>query len=213
MRQRSIDLFILVFSLGLSAGCTNLAGLDDELAKVDYVQGRLQYALDREQTEVRFNVGATKGRFRVADARLTFTDERVASGVLEVTLATAGLDVFNPLIEQMLKGDDWFAVERHPLALFATDRMRVIDVDTVEVSGNLTIKEVTQPLALSVQFDEGVPSLTAPPPTISFRATGAFLRSAYGMDDLQSMAPDRVDVEVAGVLRRLAQDERALMSP
>ncbi|MEM6710237.1 MAG: YceI family protein [Pseudomonadota bacterium] len=177
------------------------------LADASYSAAAIQYRLDREATQIGFSVGDTNGRFRVVDARLGFTDPDVTTAQLEVTIATASLDLFNPLIEGMLKGADWFDVSAHPQARFETDEVVVQSDQSLAIAGSLTIKAITQPLNLIVRFPESprIPSLLAPAPDrIAFEASGTFLRSAFGMDDLMSFAPDDVALLITGELIRVA---------
>jgi polyisoprenoid-binding protein YceI len=187
----------------LTAACTNLAALNQKLVDVEYATGELQYTLDREATKVRFSAGDTDGRFSVADARLTFPATEITDAILEVTLATGSLDVTNPLVQQMLRGQDWFDVKNHPLARFATRSIVIENPQQVRVQGVLVVKEIEQPLLMEVAFAEGLPDLQNPPTRIPFQARGAFLRSSYGMTDLMSMAPDEVVVTVEGAFEKL----------
>ncbi len=186
----------------LLAGCTNLAALDENLAQVDYRQADLSYRLLRDETRVRFKVGPTRGRFRVADARLSFPRPHLDAGVLEVTLATASVDVLNPVVEQMLKGQEWFDSDSYPLAYFksAEGALAAADENTsISVNGTLQIKTVTRPLLLNVTFPDGMPDLNNPPGRFNFTAQGSFSRASYEMDALPGMAPDEVNVTVDGV--------------
>ncbi|MEM1432531.1 MAG: YceI family protein [Pseudomonadota bacterium] len=189
----------------LLAGCVSDRKLETVLADARYTEAALQYELDRDSTRIGFSVGDTSGRFRVVDARLSFTEPELSAAVLEVTIATASLDLFNPLLEQMLRGADWFDTTAHPSARFQSESVGTAGEQSLAVTGTLTIKNITQPLEISVEFPElpALPDLTLPPERIRFVASGEFLRSTFGMDDLQSFAPDEVQLEIDGTLQRV----------
>ena len=198
-RVRWISHAILFFVL---FGCANKALQEEVLAQATYSEAQFQYQLDREVTKVQFAVGETRGRFRVVDARLGFASTDIKSAVLEVTIATASLDLFNPLIEGILKGPEWFAVKDHPQASFRTEQVEIQADHSMKVDGQLTVKSMMRPLRLEVQFPEmsAAPSLRPPPERIAFTASGQFLRSEFGMDGLQSFAPDEVSLMIEGAL-------------
>ncbi len=189
----------------LLSACADIALLENNLANVAYQDAQLSYNLDREQTQVRFRVGQTRGKFRVADARLSFPQHNLAAGVLEVTLATASVDVLNPLVENMLRGREWFDSNNHPLALFRTNpnaRLTPTPQGSVQVEGLLKIKAINQPLTLTVTFPAGMPDLADPPDHVVFHAEGSFKRSSYDMSALPGFAPDQVQVVVDGTFVR-----------
>ncbi|MEM9620898.1 MAG: YceI family protein [Pseudomonadota bacterium] len=199
-------LMLPIFAVLLMHGCTNMTALEQRLAEESFAEADLRYALVTEATEVRFEVGQTRGNFRAADAQLSFTQPRYDYAQLEVTLATASVNVRNPLIERMLKGKEWFASKDHPLARFATTGVVAVESDDIitslQVTGTLEIKEIVQPLVLTVSFPDGFPDLRNPPESFNFVATGAFSRADYGMNALPNMAPDEVALSVNGTFSR-----------
>ena len=182
-------------------GCASKADLEGALAEAAYAEGLLNFQVVRDSTRVAFSVGTTKGRFKAVDGRLSFSAPQLTAGTLEVTLASAGLDVFNPLLEQMLKGTDWFDVANYPLVRFSSQSLAQ-DNEQVVVAGLLQVKELTRPVELFVVFDQGAPDLANPPASIPFTAFGSFNRSEFGMDELRSFAPDLVELRIEGLLQR-----------
>ncbi|MFF2996384.1 YceI family protein [Streptomyces sp. NPDC057950] len=62
-----------------------------------------------------------------------------------VTLDAASLDTKNGKRDKHLRSADLFDVERHPTITFAVDNAVVAQNDTVEVTGQLTVRGVTRP--------------------------------------------------------------------
>ncbi|MEV6529506.1 YceI family protein [Streptomyces sp. NPDC051639] len=65
-----------------------------------------------------------------------------------VTLDVASLDTKNGKRDKHLRSADLFDVERHPTITFAVDNAVVAQNDTVEVTGQLTVRGITRPQPL-----------------------------------------------------------------
>ncbi|MEM7099918.1 MAG: YceI family protein [Pseudomonadota bacterium] len=178
-------------------GCTNLANLREILNTVSYDSATFTYQLDAQTAQISFAVGNTQGKFRVYSAQLGFDSMALNSGVLDVTLATGSVDLANPLIEELLRGKDWFASNTHKLATFRSTEFAVAS-NAATIQGFLTIREISQPMTLQVNFPQGPPNLASDPAKISFVATSQFSRASFGMNALTEFAPDRVELEIQG---------------
>ncbi len=198
---------LLAWALGLVlAGCANLPALEALLGAERYPDAPLSYALVRDETLVRFEAGSVRGRFRVFDGRLAVPGPGIESGTLSVTIATGSIDVANPLIEQTLRGEAWFASSQHPLARFSSTRIDARAYPPLIVRGPFTLRGVTRDITLDVQFPDGLPDLDARPERIAFDAQTHISRSAFGMDAMPAMADDTVRITVHGVLRQQPQN-------
>lgn len=210
----------LIISLAtclILAGCTNLSALRQQVDNLSYTDAAIRYGLLSDETQVGFAVGQTRGQFRVADAQLSFTQPHYSSAVLEVTLATASVDVFNPVIERMLRGKEWFASKQHPFAQFRTTSLASLADDqagtedtsaTLAVEGILEIKGIAEPLTLQVTFPDGLPDLNQPPGQFDFIADGSFSRAEYDMRSLPGFAPDVVSISVQGAFSLLPTEQQ-----
>ena len=208
---------IVLLLIGLGA-CANLNNLNAQLDDTKFSTIGFTYELDRSRTEVKFSVGQINGKFEVFDAQLSFPKPTIEAGLLEMSIVTASVNVFNPLIEQTLKGENWFDVKQYPLATFKTISIAEGVATSTEgtgisylVKGQLKIKEISEVIELAVHFPDGAPALFSEPEPhpqqpfigdIEFNATGTFSRGAYGMTNLPNFAPDEVTISVTGVLRQ-----------
>ena len=179
-------------------GCVNLTNLQQILKTTSYKPTAITYTLDPERTQMHFRVGDTTGRFRVYAGQLGFSSEHISTGILQVTVATASIDLANPLIEEMLRGSAWFDSTDHPLASFEAQQF-VLQSDQITATGTLTLKAISRPLTLAVNFRDGPPDLKQTPTDIHFAAQGTFSRADYGMTALTDFAPDDVTLSVEGV--------------
>ena len=113
-------------------------------------------------SEVGFVAGvsgsATPGTFSVSEVVATLDEADPSASTIEARVETASVTSPNQQMAGSLPDVDWFDVEAHPEATFASSAVRRLDGTTLEVDGTLTIKgiplEVTFPMALA--DEEGV---------------------------------------------------------
>jgi polyisoprenoid-binding protein YceI len=105
------------------------------------------WRLDKVHSSVAFGVpylaGAFNGSFHDLDGRLDLSDEGAA---LTGTAAVASVDAKDDNLSAHLRSADFFDAERHPELRFSSDRI-ALDGESVEVSGEITIKGVTRAIA------------------------------------------------------------------
>lgn len=90
-------------------------------------------------------VGSFRARFEDVSARLTAAEGALR---LEGSARVESISIRNPpeFREHVVNGEDWFDSGRYPEIRFASDHVRVGDDGTLELTGELTIKDVTQPI-------------------------------------------------------------------
>ena len=73
----------------------------------------------------------------------------------------------------------------------------MIDEDTFVFEGNLTLKGVTAPVSLNINFHGGGRNFLTRSYTVGFSATASFMRSDFGLDRFTSFGVgDQIDLEV-----------------
>ncbi len=97
----------------------------------------------------------------VTKVRGSFTEfEGTASGngadpssvAINLTIQTASIDTRNAGRDEHLRSADFFDVETYPTITFASTGAQ-IDGDTLTVTGDLTIKDVTKSITIPFEFD------------------------------------------------------------
>lgn len=141
------------------------------------------YTVDPAHTSVEFAVrhmmiSTVKGRF--GDVKGTVTIPETGEPSVDVTIATASVDTRSEQRDGHLKSADFFDVETHPEMRFVSTKAERTE-DGWKLTGNLTIKEVTRPVALTV-VEEGA----GPDPwggkRAAFSATGKINRTDFGLN-------------------------------
>jgi polyisoprenoid-binding protein YceI len=105
------------------------------------------WQLDKVHSSVAFQVpylaGAFNGSFREVEAALDLSEDGAAlAGVAQV----ASVDVKDDNLAAHLQSPDFFDAESYPELTFTSDRI-ALDGESVEVSGEITIKGVTRELS------------------------------------------------------------------
>jgi polyisoprenoid-binding protein YceI len=142
-------------------------------------QGVPVFEIVKADSSVKFNVKASvpiSGDFQKTDATLTFTSPDLSTAVLDVKIQAASVNTGSGMKDGKLKSKDFFDSDHDPLITFHSTKVTQTGPNTVDLSGDFTIRGVTKPETLTL--------------TISGKGTGsgeitgtmAFDRKDYGMN-------------------------------
>jgi len=116
-----------------------------------------EYTVDPAHTSVEFvgrhlMITKVRGRFPEVSGTITIYDEPERSHV-EVQLGVASLDTGNPDRDAHLRSADFFNAEQYPTISFRSTNVEATADGTWAVTGDLTVRDVTRPVTLQVDFD------------------------------------------------------------
>jgi polyisoprenoid-binding protein YceI len=165
------------------------------------------YLFDKKRTEVRFayEMGPAKqrGRFSQVTGTLQFDERAPERSKVSATIATASLETGQPIVDDALKGSDFFNVGVNPTMTFKSRSVRPTGADTAEMTGDITVNGITKPVTLEVSLHpQNDPSLKYSAGSRRFIATAHIRRSAFNMTAYSSMVSDQVDIEIDAVVRK-----------
>jgi len=132
----------------------------------------------RVDFEVLYLAGTFKGEFHEIGAELSVDGERAS---LEGTAKVASVDVKDENLSAHLQSPDFFDAERHPELRFAADDIRLDGDGRVSVDGELTIKGVTKPVAVTGTVTAPIADYTGNN-RIGLNLTTAVDRTEFGVD-------------------------------
>jgi len=93
------------------------------------------------------------GQFQSAEVEVLIDPDKPNSNVLNATVLTDTLQSSDSQVQETLKDIDWFDVSNYPQALFKSSRI-THDVNAgIQVSGTLTIKEVSKEISFPVTIN------------------------------------------------------------
>lgn len=205
MFTRSVRKFrnigLLVLGAGLLVSCDRLLTPDFNTEVTELRSGA--YTLDKDHATLLWKINHLGfstfiGRFNDFDASLDFDPENIENSSLEVVINTAGLDINNEEFADELRGSNWFDVETFPQAVFrTTSLLETLDEDTFIFEGDLTLKGVTAPVQLEINFHGGGRNFLTRSYTMGFSANGSFNRSDHGLDRFTSFGVgDEIELEI-----------------
>ncbi len=110
------------------------------------------YAIDPSHTFVNFEVlhrgtSTVRGRFEKKEGSVSF-DRAGKTGKAEITIDMKSVSTGVAALDKHLASADFFDVERHPTAKFVSDKFSFGGDRVAEVSGTLTLRGKSQPIAL-----------------------------------------------------------------
>ena len=115
------------------------------------------YALDTAHTTIEFvgrhlMITKVRGRFTDFSGEITVGEEPEDSSV-EVVIDAASVDSGEPRRDEHLRSADFFDVEKYPTISFRSTAVEQDRSGLWKVTGDLTVKDVTRPVVLEVEFD------------------------------------------------------------
>jgi polyisoprenoid-binding protein YceI len=124
-------------------------------------------------------VSKVRGRFTDLDGVIHVAEDPSDSSV-EVTIRTDSLDSRDPQRDAHLRSDEMFDIERYPTMTFRSTKVEG-ESHEWKVSGDLTIKDITRPVVLDVEYT-GVVSDPWGGQRAGFSATAEVDREDWGIN-------------------------------
>ena len=113
------------------------------------------YAFDKSHTTLGFvarhMLSKVRGRFTAFDGEVTI-GQSVEDSSVRVEIRADSVSTDSEQRDGHLRGDDFFDVENHPTLTFTSTSLRVGEGSAFELDGQLTIKDVTNPVTLQGEF-------------------------------------------------------------
>ena len=115
------------------------------------------FTFDRSHSEVGFNIrhffSKVHGRFEDYSGTLVFDDEKLAASSVQVTIRDTSIWTGNERRDNHLRTQDFFWQEKFPFVTFkSTKVVPGKDKEHFQVLGDLTIRDVTKPVTLDVDY-------------------------------------------------------------
>src|SRR5689334_667540 len=98
-------------------------------------------------------VSKTRGRFTKWNGQIAFDPDDAGASKVEVTIDPASIDTADAQRDAHLKSADFFDVEKYPQATFRSTRVEDLGGDQYRITGELTVRGVTRPVAFDALFE------------------------------------------------------------
>ncbi len=115
------------------------------------------YAIDPTHSRIGFvarhaMVTKVRGSFNEFAGTGYFDTENPTNSQLQLTIQAASIDTRNADRDGHLKSNDFFDMETYPEITFASTAVDQVDADNYRVTGDLTIKGVTNPVTVDFEY-------------------------------------------------------------
>ena len=145
-----------------------------------------KWILDPTHSELGFKIkhlmiSNVSGSFKAFQAEVETEDEDFTTAQISLTAEMASIFTNNEQRDTHLRTSDFFEVENYPELRFTSTKVERTDSDTFTVYGQLTLKGVTKPVTLNVEYS-GVTKDPWGGERAGFIVTGKIRRSDYGVN-------------------------------
>ncbi len=116
------------------------------------------YTLDPAHSRIGFvarhaMVTKVRGAFNEFEGTATLDGANPANSRAQVTINAASIDTRNAQRDEHLRSNDFLAMADYPQITFTSTGARQVDDTTFELTGDLTIKGVTNPVTIPFSFE------------------------------------------------------------
>jgi len=118
----------------------------------------MAYQIDLAHSQVQFTVrhmmiSRVRGMFEKFDGTFELDENNPAAARIEVAVETASINTRDEKRDGHLRSADFFESEKYPHMLFKSSRVELLDAEHAKLYGDLTIKDITRPVVLNVEFN------------------------------------------------------------
>lgn len=177
----------------LLAPGTGINAAEDPAAASDAPVPAGEYTLDLSHTSLLFRVNHLgfsmyTARFTGISGELQFDPNNLEDASLRVTVDARSLETDFPTPEEVdfdqeLQGEAWLNTSRFPEMTYVSNGIEQTGEDQITVTGDLTLRGVTRPVELTVNYNGGYAGHPMDPNArIGFSASGELMRSDFGVD-------------------------------
>jgi polyisoprenoid-binding protein YceI len=142
------------------------------------------WTLDSAHTVIGFKVrhlkvSTVRGAFTDFSGTVTSPDDTFEKAQVHFTAQTKSINTNNEMRDNHLRSADFFEVEKFPTLSFTSTQVEKTG-DHFTLTGNLTMRDVTKPVTLTVTFD-GIDQDTKGNRVAGFDMTGVINRKDFGL--------------------------------
>jgi len=117
-----------------------------------------KWVLDDTHSELGFKIkhlmiSNVSGAFTKFNVQTETTAEDFGDAKVEATVDVTSINTNNSQRDEHLRNADFFEAETHPNLIFKSTKIEKLDSDSFNLYGYLTIKEITKPVKLAVEYN------------------------------------------------------------
>jgi polyisoprenoid-binding protein YceI len=178
----------------------------------------MAWRIDNSHSQVQFVVrhmmiSNVRGRFETFGGTVDFNEAEPEKSSVDVQIEAASLNTRDANRDNHLRSPDFFDVEKYPYITFRSTRIEKLDDNTGRIAGDLTIRGVTHPVTLDVEY-AGQSKMWGNT-SAGFSATTRISRKEWGLTWNQTLESggmlvgDQVKIEVELEIVKVPETESA----
>lgn len=159
------------------------------------------YTVDPSHTNVLLNV--SHGGFSDMtieavnpEGTIIFDQENPENSSVNIIMKSANIDGDGEKFNEHLHSADFFNVAEYPEITFKSTKIEVTDDNEGKITGDLTLRGVTKPVVLEVDFNKAGENPFSKKQTIGFTAEGEIKRSDFGIEYALPFVEDEVEIDI-----------------
>ncbi|MEM8756373.1 MAG: YceI family protein [Planctomycetota bacterium] len=143
--------------LAFGGAALSSIGVDGVSSELSASTAAGEFAVDAGHSSVVFSVGYQNvarfyGRFNEVSGTYRFDFEDPANSEIDIAIPTASIDSNSEGRDNHLRGPDFFSAREFPTIRFVGKEFSPVDDDTMRVAGDLTLRGVTRPVSVDVDW-------------------------------------------------------------
>ena len=144
-----------------------------------------KWAIDPTHSEVQFKVkhlviSTVTGTFKKFEGTVETENEDFSNAKINFSIDVNSIDTNQEQRDGHLKSDDFFSAEKFPQIVFASTSFKKVDGEKYALEGHLTIKDVTKPISLAVEYGGSATDFYGNVKA-GFEVTGKINRKEFGL--------------------------------
>lgn len=158
----------------------------------------MAWQIDNAHSEIGFKVrhmmiSNVRGQFQTFGGSVELDEANPVNSSVEVEIDAASISTHQADRDAHLRSPDFLNAEEYPTIKFKSTRVEQTGKNTGKLHGNLTIRDVTKPVTLDVEYHGQHPSPLGPMLAAGFSAETTINRKEWGLTW-------NVPIETGGVL-------------
>jgi len=163
------------------------------------------YGLDRNHGFITFSyshLGFSNPHigFRVFDVEVDLDNENPENSTVNVTIDATSIDSRSDTFNGHLSGANFFDTANHPTITFTSTAIEATGESTLDITGNLTIKDITKPVTLAATINKAGNHPMRGHAMLGVSAETMVKRSEWGLSrnvpNVSDAVTIRIDVEL-----------------
>lgn len=154
----------------------NPAQVQSGIYVLDPAHGKITWSVDH------MGFSTYVGQFTNVAANLDLNVEKPSASRLNATVMMDSVGTFSDGLDKHLKTADFFDSANHPAATFRASGIRLVDRDTANIFGNLTLRGVTRPIVIRADFNQAGINPADKQYSIGFDGEAKIKRSDFGIN-------------------------------